>query len=276
MAKCQKIQKKESKSVTPKKMKHLYYLVPVAIGLMLPGLFLLNSCSEPEREIEARAAIVDQLYDVEPNPVFIDETTETLNRCGLSVDLYQGDEITVDFYRRLPTYGYRLIIFRVHSGLLIKEEEMREGTWLFTNESYNRMKHVNERLAGRVVKARTAENKPWVFAVGADFIKQTAEGQFDNAIIMTMGCYCLYVDDLAQAFIDKGASVYLGWNGNVLLGYVDEAAATLIQNLCKENLAVEQAVRNTMAELGPDPDWNTWLDFYPSESGDKTFGELTR
>ena len=275
VAKYRKIQEKASNTVA-KVMKLRFSLVLVVLSVVLPGLFLLGSCSEPEPETEARAAIVDQLYDVEPNPMFISQTTEALNHCGLTFDVYQGDEITVDFYRSLPTYGYKLIIFRVHSGLLTKEQEMKEGTWLFTNESYNRMKHIDERLAGRVVKARTAEDNPWVFAVGSDFIKHTAESQFDNTVIITMGCYCLYVDDLAQAFIDKGASVYLGWDGNVVLGYVDKAAANLILNLCNEDMAIEQAVRNTMAKVGPDPDWNTQLDFFPTESGDKTTEELTK
>ena len=37
-----------------------------------------------------------------------------------------------------------------------------------------------------------------------------------------MGCPCLYFDDLAQAFMEKGASAYLGWDAAVDLSYLDD------------------------------------------------------
>ncbi len=82
------------------------------------GLILFGACSTPNSEVESKAAIIDQLYDLQPNPAFIEQTTQYLQDYGFEVDLYQGDAVTVDFYRKLPTYGYKLIIFRVHSGLL--------------------------------------------------------------------------------------------------------------------------------------------------------------
>jgi hypothetical protein len=61
----------------------------------------------------------------------VGNVTKELEDYGFEVDVYQGDNITVDFYRRLPTYGYRLIVFRAHSGLLaedgVVEHELRDG-----------------------------------------------------------------------------------------------------------------------------------------------------
>jgi len=102
------------------------------------------------------------------------------------------------------------VVWTTQPGLLVEEGEIEQGIWLFTNESYNRMKHVDERLADRVVKARTSEDNHWVFAIGSDFIKDTAEGQFDNTVIITIGCYCLYVDDLVQAFIKVPPFILIG------------------------------------------------------------------
>jgi hypothetical protein len=85
--------------------------------LALPGSILFSACSALNPEVKAKteankAPIVDQLYPLEPNQAFIDKTTSDLENSGFQVDYYRGDEITVDFYRSLPTLGYKLIIFR--------------------------------------------------------------------------------------------------------------------------------------------------------------------
>ncbi|TET88142.1 MAG: hypothetical protein E3J34_00925, partial [Dehalococcoidia bacterium] len=67
---------------------------------------------------------------LKPNQAFIDKMTQVLEAYGFKVDTYQGDEVTVDFYRQLPTYGYNLIIFRAHSGLLGSQEKIFYRTCL--------------------------------------------------------------------------------------------------------------------------------------------------
>jgi len=252
------------------------HIALVALTVALPGLALFSGCSPPELEHRPMAAFIDQLHSVQPNPVLINRTTAALEAYGFEVDVYQSDEVNVDFYKKLPSYEYKLLIFRVHSGLLIKEEKIYKSTWLFTGEPYNRMKHLDERLNGRIVKARTAEDNPWVFAVGAEFVNRSTEGRFDGALIIMMGCYCFHIDDLAQAFIERGASAYMGWNGNVGLAYVDEATANLVDKLCIEDMTLAQAVDKTMAEIGPDPHWSAYLKYYPAKSRDKTIKELIR
>lgn len=46
-----------------------------------------------------------------------------LEAAGFKVDIYEGKEVSVNFYRELPKYGYRLIIFRAHSGLMQRWED---------------------------------------------------------------------------------------------------------------------------------------------------------
>ena len=122
--------------------------------------------------------------------------------------------------------------------------------------------------------ATISEDYPWVFAIGAEFVTRSMEGQFTNTAIIMMGCSCLYLEDLAQAFIDKGASTYLGWNASVGLDYVDKAAIKLIGNLCTKGMTVKQAVTKTMAEVGPDPDYHAHLKYYPAKSGSQNIQEL--
>jgi hypothetical protein len=100
------------------------------------------------------------------------------------------------------------------------------------------------------------------------------EGKFDNTVIIMMGCSCLYLEDLATAFIDQGASTYLGWDVSVGLDYVDEATPILITNLCTKGMTIKEAVDETMAEVGADPDYHACLKYYPAKSGSQTVKEL--
>jgi hypothetical protein len=84
----------------------------------LPGLALWGGCASPGTEPEPKAAIIDQLSIRFPNQAFLDQTAWYLAKYGFMVDIYIGDAVTVDMYRELPAQGYKVIIFRVHSGLL--------------------------------------------------------------------------------------------------------------------------------------------------------------
>ena len=229
----------------------------IGVGIVAVVIFAFvrtSPASEPASSThsdEPKAAIIDQLYNLQSNQVFIERTTEQLKDYGFKVDVYQGDDVTVDFYRKLPTYGYRLIIFRVHSGLLIGRESVANQTWLFTSEPYSRMRYFFQQMRGQVTNAMTNLGTPLVFAVGAKFITQGLE-KFTNTAIIMMGCAALESEDLAQAFIRKGASTYMAWDATVGLNYVDDATATLMEKLFLEELTIANAVAETMEEKGPD------------------------
>jgi hypothetical protein len=91
-----------------------------------------------------------------------------------------------------------------------------------------------------------------------------------------MGCSGLFMRDLAEAFVDKGASVYVAWNGSVELYYVDEATAYLVRQLCSGNQTIEEAVASTMDIIGPDREHGSGLEYYPSDSGDRKLQELIK
>ena len=234
----------------------------------------INELTDSQGFGKLKAVIVDQLYSLQPNETCIDQMTQQLEDYGFAVDIYQGDVVTVDLYRELPATGYKLIIFRTHAGLLASKGETIKRTCLFTNERYSETKHVPEQLTDQLAKARIDENHPWVFGIGDEFVTQSMEGEFDNTIIIMMGCSCLHLEDLAQAFIDKGASAYLGWNATVDLNYVDEATPYLIEQVCRENATIKEAARNTMVKIGPDPKYHAVLKYYPLQSGNRTLEQL--
>jgi hypothetical protein len=252
-----------------------YLAIALAVcTLALPGL-VSAGCPPPHPDSGLKAAIVDQLAILEPNQAFIDQVTAELEACGFEVDIYSSEKVNVKLYRQLPKYGYELIIFRAHAGLLKAEDGsevvgVKRATYLFTAEEYSQMKYVREQLDDQLLPAEMTADFPLVFAINANFIMEKMEGQFDNTVIIMMGCSCLYLEDMAAAFTIKGASTYLGWDGSVNLGYVDQAAAGLITSLCTGGMTVGEAV----AEIEPDTVWGTGPKFYPQESGGQTISEL--
>jgi hypothetical protein len=225
-----------------------------------------------------KAVIVDQLSSIRENQEFVRNVTEELEDYGFEVDLYQWDEVDVDLYRQLAVRGYKLIIFRAHSGLLAENEVTQDRTVLFTNEDYRWFRYHDEQMDDRLVMARVSERYPMVFGIPPKFITESMEGRFDDAVVIVMGCSGLFVRDLAEAFVDRGASVYIGWNGSVELYHIDEATPYLVEQLCSSNQTIKEAVDNTMSAIGPDPVHKAGLEYYPiypSDSGDKTLRELT-
>ena len=128
---------------------------------------------------------------------------------------------------------------------------------------------------------------PMMFGITPEFVRAQSvvgqatdmEGRFDGTVIIMMGCSGIALPDMAEAFIDKGASVYLAWDRSVGLNYVDEATPYLIRQLCSEKLTIREAVDSTMAAIGPDPEYGAELECYydpGSHNGDKTLEELIK
>src|SRR4030042_3815786 len=101
------------------------YLNILAALIILAVSVLTYTChtSNQDGSDLNRAAIVDQLYLREPNPAFIAEATRILESYGFTVDVWQGADITVDFYRKLPSLGYKFILLSVHSALPVGFEQ---------------------------------------------------------------------------------------------------------------------------------------------------------
>jgi len=255
-------------------------LIALAVlGLALPGLFLSAGCPPPPNDSTPRAAIVDQLAVMELNQEFIEQVTAELEACGFEVDIYSGEEVSVEFYRRLPQKGYKLIIFRAHAGLLQAEEDgevvgVKEATYLFTAEEYRQSRYIVEQLDDQLLPAEMEMDYPLVFAINSRFITESMQGRFDDTLIIMMGCSGAYLTDMSNAFILKGASTYMGWGGSVSLDYVDRAATDLITNLCSGGMTIGEAVTETMTGIGPDPVWDAGLRYHPRENSGQTIAGL--
>jgi len=79
------------------------------------------------------AAIIDQLHDSIPNESFQQKAQQHLENAGYDVDIYTTQDITVDFYKKLPSMNYKFIYIRTHS---LGVQELQNSTFLFTGEKY--------------------------------------------------------------------------------------------------------------------------------------------
>ena len=250
----------------------------LAVLAALPALASCGGSGEIKDDGVARAAIVDQLYLLEPNPGFVAAATGLLETAGFTVDVWQGDEITVGFYRDLPVHDYEFILFRVHSGLVLElvngEPIPLENTFLFTAEVYTTTRYVSEQLSERVSRVLFSDEFPEVFAVNSEFILKDSNGGYGDTVIIAMGCESHHFDDLPRAFVEKGAAAYIGWSDVVSLEYVDSTTLDLLENLLADGMPLAEGVNNTMIDLGHDPFFDAYLKLYPETSGGSRVREM--
>ena len=97
-----------------------------------------------------------------------------------------------------------------------------------------------------------------------NFIKSSMKGNFPGTTIIIMGCDGLRSDSIAEAFVERGAKAVVGWDGLVSSAHTDAATERLLQHLLADGLPLQEAVAQTMAEVGPGPSYGSTLLAYPS------------
>ena len=220
---------------------------------------------------QLKAAIVDHLSLTAPNHTFKQTATTILEEAGYTVDYYPGEEVTVEFYRNLPTHGYSLIVLRVHSATTVGYRSLG----LFSSEVRSTTKYVYEQLTEQLVGARFPNDETEYFGISPLFVLHSMKGRFQNTTIIHMGCDGLVHTTMAEAFRQKGAKVYISWDGDVLASHTDQATTHLLQHLIAEKQTIEHAVTKTREKVGPDPAYKSLLVYYPLEAGDQTIEAVT-
>jgi len=207
----------------------------------------------PQPSSHNRALLVDQLALNYPDPSFVANVTSALRAAGYAVD-YSGPSATaIDYFKHLPERGYDLIIIRAHQG---------SSQAIITTEPYSRSEYLAEQLDGRIVPAQVG-NGPVFFALTPRFVHQDMVGSFPGSTIIVMGCAALQgTQDMAAAFLDKGANFFVGWDGLVSIIHTDSSTVALAR-LLSTGKSVPEA---TSLAGGADPvygarlgylDWNT-------------------
>lgn len=204
-----------------------------------------------------RAVLVDALYDASPNQLFTASLNRTLRDAGFEFCVFRGQEVTVDFLKRLEG-GFSLVILRVHSALSEGGE-----LFLFTAESYSSDKYVEEQSFRLVKKAYATESSQLVFAVNWGFVKRLMAGKFNGSLVVAMGCEST-CDSLMihEVIVGQGAVGYVGWNGSVLLSHSDEATSCLVEDLYVSKSSLREAVDKVNEKMGPDETEGATLECY--------------
>jgi hypothetical protein len=204
-----------------------------------------------------RAVLVDALYDASPNQLFTASLNRTLRDAGFEFCVFRGQEVTVDFLKRLEG-GFSLVILRMHSALS-KDGEL----FLFTAESYSSDKYVEEQSFRLVKKAYATESSQPVFAVNWGFVKRLMAGKFNGSLVVTMGCEST-CDSLMihEVIVGQGAVGYVGWNGSVLLSHSDEATSCLVEDLYESKLPLRGAIDKVNEKMGPDATEGATLEYF--------------
>ena len=217
-----------------------------------------------------KAAIVDQLSLTSPNPGFVDKAKGMLEAAGFEVDYFAGEEATVNLFRDLPDQDYSYVILRVHSTAVLREQGTAaptENTVLFTGEPWSETSYLEEQKARHLARTHYATgDQNYYFGITADFIRSRMNGDFGRATILAMGCDGLKSDAAAAAFVDRGAQVVIGWDGEVSASHTDAATELLLHYLLVEKRTPSEAVAQAMADVGPDPSYGSKLLLYPAEA----------
>ncbi|MEA3345715.1 MAG: hypothetical protein U9Q78_05650 [Chloroflexota bacterium] len=214
-----------------------------------------------------KAAIVDQTGFSFPGPEFISQARGYLEDSGYEVDLYPPKEVTVEFFSTLPKKGYRLILLETHATSEVVLEGQRghasdvpPGPFLFTTERYEKQRYLRLQMEDQIRASKLFyEDSPLLFAVGPKFIRSSMRDFFPNTVVIIGGCQSLAFPDLARAFLDRGASVVIGWNGMVDLSHNNEAILHLLRSMTVEGLSPQEAVEEAREEIGPDPEYGSSL-----------------
>lgn len=242
----------------------MYSIIVVSL-VVISLLAVYSFYTQPTNEF--KAAIVDQLSLTWPNATFVEATNKTLSAAGYSLTYHEDSEVGVDFYRDLPTHGYKIILLRVHSAL-------REGNSppldLFTSEPYSNKTHLDEQIPPRDwldIVLYPGDNIRY-FGITDSFVYNAMRGSFQNAVVIMMGCNGMdgrgYSRDIIGALVYRGAKVVIGWNASVTAFHTDIATDKLLYHLLIENRTIKDAVDTTNDEVVSDEP-TTMLTFYPSK-----------
>jgi hypothetical protein len=225
--------------------------------------------SAPASKIESnqppqlRAVIIDQLHDEVPNHDLQSNATRMLEDAGYQVDLFTTKDVTVEFYKNLPSMNYHFILIRTHGGEDLSDDN---PTFLFTGEKYSQGKYTIEQISRQVGYGipiyteefeELKENDPDIFdkayfTVGAKMVKDGMVGNFPDSIILVGGCESARSHDLMESMIRRGAGSVLGWGQTIRALDNDKAMISFLEETLVNKVPLYDAVEKINQDLVPE------------------------
>ncbi len=261
-------------------LKTISSIAVIAITVSIIAMFLYDTVEANNIQTESipKAAIIDQLHDDIPNILLQQKATELLAAAGYEVDLFTTKDITLDFYKRLPSMNYDLVMIRTHGA---SDENDNDSVTLFTGEKYQTDKYISEQLFGQVKKAVpllevaffvNSEETEWIivndtyrtlskpaekrittsneyFAITPEFFDKGVEGKFQGTIFVLGGCNTMKTSSMAESLIKRGASAVIGWDDTISSGDNDRILLQLLEKLFVNNMELDESVESLMQDL---------------------------
>jgi len=239
------------------------WVVAVAIGISFTILPINIQNNEFQFESMSydgspRAIIIDQLYNDIPNEEFQKTITKLLIDKGYKVDIVTTDEVTVDFYKQLPSMNYNFILFRGHS---LGYGSIEKSASLFTGEKYDKHKYIKEQFLGQVSRGvsyyvgdiasqggRSAFEDETYFVVGSKLVDEAMIGQFPGSTIILAGCDTAKKTALINSLLKRGASEVIGWTGLIDATENDMVLTKILQKNLADDVDLKEAVESVMID----------------------------
>ena len=182
-------------------------------------------------------ALIDSLAVDSPNPGLEQNVASLASAAGYSLDYFPPSEVRVDLFQHLPERGYSMIILRTHSTW--------DGNVVVTSEPYDPHQRVIGQVLNRVGDVNVGGRQ--FFSVTPAYIGSAMCGRLQGTMVLSMGC-TTGIGQLAKAFMEKGARLFVGWDGLVTVSQTDSTFQALVGLLLK-GVPAHQAIR-TLAPVG--------------------------
>jgi len=242
------------------------------IKFLIEAEIINTSAFSLDKQPRQSAAIIDQLHDIIPNKPHQQKALEYLENAGYDVDVYTTEDITVDFFKKLPSMNYKFIYIRTHS---LEVAKLGDATFLFTGEKYDVNKHIAEQLSGQVRKAvpindqlsdemiknATLYEESMYFTIGSKFIDESMAGEFPQTNIIIAGCESVRHLDLVKSLLFRGASSVIGWDRTINSMENDKVMLPLLEEILINKAGNWDAVNSVNKEFGPELEYSSELHF---------------
>ena len=266
-------------------------LLSLVGAIFVVSLLLFQDYPEDENSVYGgapRAVIIDQLYYEIPSEFFHQEATDYLIAAGYEVDIFTTEDVTVDFYKNLPSMNYEYIVVRTHGA----SAESKDLVTLFTGEPYQDDKYISEQLFGTIkvgaplqeiiyslsdeegnptewiqVNETTTiisglvhfdkESKNEYFVITPKLVKDSMVGTFPDSVIILGGCNTAEYDSMARALIERGAKNVIGWDETISNSVNDQTMLWFLEEALINNAEIDDAVDLVQEKLDR---WNRFYD----------------
>jgi hypothetical protein len=200
-----------------------------------------------------RVALINTLSQNQDDS-FVKAVGALASNAGYGFDYYPFGQGSVDFFKHLPQKGYSIILLRTDSDAVTGA--------VATSDRYNQYQYPGEQLSDSVARIKVNGTFYEYFGLTPKFIQNMC-GRFSATTILAMGCFTMSSTDMAQAFVEKGAGAFVGWDKGVLAAYTDTVFASLL-GFVLQGKSISYSVNQVMQTFGSDPSYQARLHYYPT------------